>query len=162
MNRTRLRDAIALPVVVAVLSGCGSGEAPAPSGHHPGASNAGPQFEQVRKETREALSAARDYAFGQKAEFTEVMRGELAVLNSEIEKLAARVESSGADAKAEAKVKLHALRDQAVRLSGQLDRVKGATESTWTDVKSGVRRSADDFKESLNRARQWISEKVAP
>ena len=50
--------------------------------------------------------------------------------------LSAKIEHSSDAAKAEAKPKLQALRDQAAGLNKQLDDAKNATESTWDSAQS--------------------------
>ena len=64
--------------------------------------------------------------------------------------------------KAEAKPKLQALREQTAKLNKQLDEAKNATESTWNDVKAGVKKGWGELKDGFQQARQWVSEKIAP
>lgn len=40
--------------------------------------------------------------------------------------------------------------------------LKGATESTWDNVKSGSSKAYDDLKDGFQHARQWVSDKIAP
>jgi hypothetical protein len=75
--------------------------------------------------------------------------------------LSARVEKSNDTAKAEAKPKLQAIRDQAAKLIHQLDEAKNAAESTWDDVKAGAKRFYDDLKGGSQQARQCVSDRIA-
>jgi len=120
------------------------------------------QIEKVTQETREAAQEMKDYTYAQKAEFVENMRNQLAAINRDLEQLSAKVEKSSDAAKAEAKPKLQALRDQTARLTKQLDDAKSATESTWDDVKTGFKKGYSELKDSFNQARQRVSDKIAP
>ena len=64
--------------------------------------------------------------------------------------------------KAEAKPKLETLREQTARLNKQLDEAKNATESTWDSVKTTSKKAFNDLKDGFQKARQWVSDKIAP
>jgi septal ring factor EnvC (AmiA/AmiB activator) len=104
----------------------------------------------------------QDYTFAQKNEFTEKLKGQLAEINRDLDQLAAKIESSSAAVKAEAQPKLQALRDQAAKLSAQLDETQSATESTWESMKTGSKKAYNELKIGFTQARQWVSEKIAP
>jgi len=123
--------------------------------------DAAAQLDRAKKETKEAIDATRDYAYAQRADYAAKIRAELAELNKEIDRLSAKAESSSASARAEAKGKLQEVREKLARLSEKLDGVPSATESTWEDVKSGVRKGYDEVKDAFDQARRWVSEKIA-
>jgi archaellum component FlaC len=120
------------------------------------------QFDKVKKETQEAAQDMKDYAFAQKAAFVEKMQGQIAEINKHLDQLAAKIEKASDAAKAEAKPKLQALRDQVAKLNQQLDIVRNATESTWGDVKAGFSKGYGELKDGFQAARQWVSDKIAP
>ena len=120
------------------------------------------ELDQVKKETREAVDAAKDYTYAQKAEYTAKIRAEIADLNKELDQLSTKIETTTEPARAEAKAKLQDVRDKVSRLSASLDGVQSATESTWDEVKAGVRKGYEEVKISFKQARQWLSEKIAP
>lgn len=120
------------------------------------------QVEKLQTETREAAQDMKDYTYAQKSEFTAKMQGELAKINTDLDQLAARIEKSSDAVKAEATPKLRALRVQADKLNKQLGAAKGATESTWDDIKAGTRKAYQELKEGFQQARHWVSEKIAP
>jgi predicted nucleic acid-binding Zn-ribbon protein len=64
------------------------------------------------------------------------MQAQLAVLNQDLDQLAAKIDRSSDAIKAEAQPKLQALREQAAQLNKQLADVQNATESTWDSVKA--------------------------
>jgi chromosome segregation ATPase len=112
--------------------------------------------------TKELAAAKKEYAYTQKAEFVTEKQTELTGINRELEALSAKVEAASEAVKAEAKPKLQALREQAVRLGEQLDKAKAASEPAWDSVKAGSSKAYDDLKEGFMHARQWASEKIAP
>jgi len=104
----------------------------------------------------------QDYTYAQKSEFTAKMQGQLAQINKDLDLLAAKIEKSGDAAKAEAKPKLQALREQADKLDKQLGEAKHATETTWDSVKAGSKKAYAELKDGFDQARQWVSDKIAP
>jgi uncharacterized protein (DUF3084 family) len=98
------------------------------------------QFDQVKRETKEAAQDMKDYTLAQKAEFVAKMQGQLTEINRDLDRLEAKVEKANDSAKAVAKPKLQVLRVQAGKLNQQLDEAKNATESTWGEVKAGFRK----------------------
>src|SRR6187431_2320876 len=99
------------------------------------------QFDKVKADSKEAAQDMKDYAYAQKTEFVGKMQSQLDEINRDLDQLAAKIEKSSDAAKAEAKPKLQALRDQTAKLTKQLDEAKNASESTWDDVKAGFKKS---------------------
>ncbi len=120
------------------------------------------QMDQVKADTKEAAKDMKDYTYAQKDEFVASMQERLASIDKDIERISARIEAASDAAKADAKPKLAALRDQASRLGKQLAEAKGASESTWSDVKAGSRKAFDAVSAGILEARQWVSDKIAP
>jgi hypothetical protein len=120
------------------------------------------QLDKVKEKTKEAAQDMKDYTFAQKAAFVEKMQGQMAEINRDLDALLARVEKSSDAAKAEAKPKLQAIRDQVAKLNQQLDEARNATESTWGDVKAGFKKGFSELKDGFSQFRQWVSDKIAP
>ena len=120
------------------------------------------QLDKVQVKTAEAAHEFKEYTFAQKAEFTQQMGLQLAELDRELDQLAAKIEKANEAAKAEAKPKLQALRDQTAHLNKQLEEAKNATEPTWNEVKAGFRKGVSELKEGFLNARKWMSDKIAP
>jgi len=120
------------------------------------------QLDKVQAETKSAAQDMKDYTYAQKSAFVETMKIQLSALNRDLDQVSAKVEKSSDAAKAEAKPKLQALRDQADKLNQQLDKAKNATESTWDDVKTGTKKAYDELANGFQQASQWVSDKVAP
>ena len=160
MKRTPLVISLFSAAAFAVTVGCQK-EADVPAADS-ASRDAAAQLDKVKQETKEAIDATKDYAYAQKAEYAAKIRAELVELNKELDQLSAKVESSSASAKAEAKAKLQDVRDRVARLSDKLDNVQNATESTWEEVKSGVKNGYEEVKDSFKQFRSWLSEKIAP
>ena len=120
------------------------------------------QFDNVKKETKEAAQDMKDYAYAQRAEFIAKMQVQLDDINRDLDQLAAKIDKASDAAKAEAKPKLQTLRDQMAKLTKQLDEAKNANESTWGDVKAGFKKAYSELKDGFQQARQWVSDKIAP
>jgi chromosome segregation ATPase len=120
------------------------------------------QIETVKTETKQAAQDMKDYTFAQKDDFVKSMQGQLATLNQDLDKLAAKIDSSSDAIKAEAKPKLQGLRDQAAKLNQQLADAQNATETTWDSVKAGAKTAYESMEKSFTEARQWVSDKIAP
>jgi len=120
------------------------------------------QVESLKSRTIDAAQDLKDYSFEQKAEYVAKMESQLAEINKGLDQLAAKIEKSNAAARAEAKPKLDALREQTARLSKQIDRVRSATESTWDEVKLGFKEGYKELKEGFQQARRWVGERISP
>ena len=120
------------------------------------------QIDKVQAKTAEVSADMKDYSYAQKAEFTEAMQKQLAQINKDLDQLDAKIEKSSDAAKAEAQPKLQALREKADQLGKQLGEARNATESTWDTVKAGSKKAFDELKNDFQKARQWVSEKIAP
>src|ERR1035438_8811178 len=120
------------------------------------------QIDKVQTETKQAAQDMKDYTFAEKAEFVKAMQSQLTILNQDLDKLSAKIDSSSDAVKAEARPKLQALRDQAAQLNQQLADAQNATESTWDSVKATSQKAYDALAKGFSEARQWVSDKVAP
>ena len=120
------------------------------------------QLDTVKTETKQAAQDMKDYTFAQKDEFVKSMQVQLAVLNQDLDKLGAKIDSSSEAVKTEAAPKLQALRDQAAKLNAQLAEVQNATETTWDSVKAACKQAYAATTDGINSARQWVSDKIAP
>ena len=120
------------------------------------------EYDKAKKETKDATQDMKAYAYAQKEEFVETMQNKLTELNRDLDQVAAKIEKATDTAKAEAKPKLQALRDQTASLKKQLDEARIADESTWDSVKSGSQKAYNDLKDGFQVARQWVSDKIAP
>src|SRR4051812_17570190 len=144
------RFVVALLAITVIVVGCNQEQ------------SASQQLDEIKTETKAAAQDMNDYAFARKAEFVAKMQDQLAAINHDLDQLSARIDKSGETARAETKPKLQALRDQATDLNKQLDTVRNATESTWSDVKSSSQKAFASLKDGFQQSRQWLSDKIAP
>lgn len=120
------------------------------------------QLDKVKTETKQAADDMMDYSYARKSEFVDAMKAELAALNRDLDQLGAQIEKASGAAKAEAKLKLQGLRDQAASLNEQLEKGKKADESGWADFKAGFTKEYGECKDGFRQARHWLSDKIAP
>ncbi len=156
---------VALLAAVALVAGCNKPADEKPAADKPAvetSESANKQLNQIKQETKAVASDIKDYAYAQKAEFVDKMRGDLDKINQELDQLSTKLETASDTVKADGKAKVQDLREQLKKLNQQLDGVKDASESGWNDFKAGFRKSLDSMKDSLQQARQWLSDKIAP
>jgi capsule polysaccharide export protein KpsE/RkpR len=118
--------------------------------------------EKAKADAKQTARAIEDYAYAQKAEFVADMKKELATIQADLDRLAAKVEKSGGTARTDAKAKLDAGRTDWARAKKQLDRAESATDATWNDVRASFKAAYSDLKLDVDGARQWLSDKIAP
>ena len=120
------------------------------------------QITKLQEKTAAAAREMKDYTYAQKAALVAKMQGQLAEINRDLDQLNAKLENASGAAKAEARPKLKALRDQTAKLNKQLDKARNASESTWDDVKTSFKQGIDELKEGFQKTRQRVSDKIAP
>jgi archaellum component FlaC len=120
------------------------------------------KLDKAKTETKEAARAMQDYAFAQKSELIDKMNKELTGIQEELDRLSTKVDNSSDTAKAEAKAKVDEVRGKYTRVKKQLDQAKNATESNWNEVKDGFKTSYGELKDSVDKTRQWLSDKIEP
>jgi hypothetical protein len=116
----------------------------------------------VKTELKETARSMQDYTYAQKDEFVTETKTELAEIQIELDRLAARVDRSKGTAKADAEFRIAAVRETWARAKNQLDQAESVTEATWNDVKRGLQKSRDGLKESFEQTRQWLSDEIEP
>lgn len=144
-------------LIAALLWGCERPDKPVADDD-----GANQSFEDVRRETREAVREFKDFVYSRKDEFVSKMSGHLDEMNQEVELLGEKISKLEDAAKVEAEPRLRALREETSRLRDELDRAKYSTESAWKDVQGRLDKASADLKTKIKEARQWASEKIAP
>jgi hypothetical protein len=149
---------IALLLSVAPTAGCKS-KLPSET-KQDGAASA--QLAKAKAETKQAAQSMADYAYTRKAEFVATMNKELVVLQEDLDRLSAKVESSAGAVRGEATAKLETVREKYSQTKKALAQTEIATESTWNGATGVVRQSYASLKDSIDDTRRWLSEKIAP
>lgn len=129
---------------------------PSPSAQQPAS------VEKLRKETQDVVDATKAYGYAQREAFAAKVREQMAQLQTEIDQLTQKAETSSAAAKEDAQKALVEVREKVTKLNERLSEVPSASESTWDNIRDGLDKSYDEIKKSVNQARQWLSEKIAP
>jgi len=87
------------------------------------------------------------------------MKKELADMHEEMQHLSAKAENASEPIKADAKARLLAVRSKWSEVRTKLEE---ARETTMEELKGGFQLSFDDLRDSINKLRQWLSDKIAP
>jgi hypothetical protein len=153
---------LGITVLAALAARCTSTEGASSAGATQKTDTSAAQLDKAKAEAKATVQTLEDYAYGQKAEFVARMRRELAEIQADLDRLATKVEHGSGEAKADAKAKLAAVHEKWVQAKKQLDLAESATESSWEDVKGSFKKSLDDLKDSIDKTRQWLSDKIAP
>jgi len=148
---------LALSFVVLGCTSCGDN---APASPAPPAASTAPPAAQTSSST--PAQDTSTYTFAQKDEFETTMKANLDRINAEIADLSAKIDKANDQAKADAKPKLQALRDQAAKLGEMLSKAQVATSSSWDAVKADFKTGFADLEVGVTDARKWLSEKIAP
>jgi hypothetical protein len=120
------------------------------------------RLDNAKAETKEAAHAMQEYAFAKKVEFAANMKNELAAIQVEIDRIALKIDRADVKVKADATVKLDALRVKWAETKKQLDLAESANESSWEDMKAGFNKSHTDLVDFFEQTRQWLSDKIEP
>jgi ElaB/YqjD/DUF883 family membrane-anchored ribosome-binding protein len=115
--------------------------------------------DKVKRETQEMVKATSEYLH---ARYVTDMQAELEAINRTIDELAVRAGRAGEALKADAQTKLQELRARAGRVSKELEGVKSAAASNWSDTRAGFEQSWGSLKNDVQQAGQWMTEQVAP
>jgi hypothetical protein len=154
-------------LALALAAGCMEGGVRSEAGPGPEPADlTAVQLANVKAETKEAAQAVEAYVYARRLEFVANMTRELTAMQAEMDRLAAKAEATGdearADARAEAKARLDAARGRWAEARARLDAAGSATEAAWDDVRAGFEQSYDELKASFDQARQALSDKIEP
>jgi gamma-glutamyl:cysteine ligase YbdK (ATP-grasp superfamily) len=123
--------------------------------------SAAAQLKRANAEVKDAVDAIQAYAFGQKADFVDRMKKEIAKLQQTVDELGAKVErSSAAATKADAQAKVAELREEVAEARKQLDLAEKADEASWERAKTAFRTSYAQLGEAVSKTRQWMTDKI--
>lgn len=84
--------------------------------------------------------------------FIDKFTAQLKEWDAEIEKLEAKAQGAGADAKAEIQKKIQELQDKKKAAQSKLEEAKEASEEAWEDLKSGAEKAFEDMKGAFKNA----------
>jgi len=135
-----------LSVIVVGLSLGWGGPAVAAEGK-PGVS-----AEDVKKETKEALGAAKELTVQQKEEFQKKMRDKLDRIQREIDRLVFKANQAKKETRAELNKVIGELQKKKDAIAKKLQELESASGKAWNDLKSGLNASMEELEKSYKRA----------
>ena len=147
--------------VAALTMSCTTAEGNSEPAPLPG-ETAAEELDNAITETAEALQAMSEFTYAQKAEFVAKMKQELLEIQQELDRLAAKADSVGGAVKTEAETTLGTVRKQWALTKTHLDAVENASESSLNDIERNFRKSHGQLKDSFEKSRQWLSDKIEP
>ncbi|AWM37088.1 hypothetical protein C1280_08660 [Gemmata obscuriglobus] len=106
--------------------------------------------EQLGREIRQALAAAKSYTFAQKDKYAAELRDAADDVDDRIDQLEAEAKDAGAEAKAKVQARIADLRKRRGVITDRLSKVQSATGDAWEDVKAGAGAALSDLEKALN------------
>jgi chromosome segregation ATPase len=110
---------------------------------------------EVRRETREAADAARQFTAENRDKLLASTEAKLKECGQKIADFEAKLASLAYDynAKAEGTKALDALREKRTQLGQQLEKLRECSEETWQDAKAAVETAAEEVDKSYDNAK---------
>ena len=130
--------AIMLLLAMGVFTGCGEKEQGQGKTEKVSAND-------VKEKTMEAYDATKAYTQGQMKAFHEQTKSRLSEYNDDIDKLQAKVEELGGDAKTKAEQQMIALRQKRDDVSKKLEELSSDGGDAWEQLKSGIDTAVEDL-----------------
>ena len=109
--------------------------------------------EDVKKETKEALEAAKELTVQQKEEFQQKMRGELDRMQTEIDRLVFKANQAKKETRAELNKVIGELQKKKDATAKKLQDLESASGKAWSDLKSGLNTSMEELEKSYAKAK---------
>lgn len=112
--------------------------------------------EDLKRESREAVDAARQYSAQQKEAFQKRMQKELDDLQPKIEELKRQAESASEQVRIEAKRQIRELEKERDKASRKLTELQAAGEEAWGELKTGMNAALTELRQSYDRAKSRL------
>jgi chromosome segregation ATPase len=106
----------------------------------------------LHKNTRAFISEKKGDLIMDRKAFIGKLTAQLKQWDGEIEKLEAKVEKAGSEAKAGYNRQIQELRSKKAAAQEKLEKIKRASEEAWERMKSGVEEAFDDVKNAFKSA----------
>ena len=137
--------AIMLLLALGVLAGCGENE-------QTQSKPATVSKEDVKKEAKEAYDTTKAYTQEQMQAFREQTEIKLNEYKEEIDKLQAKAEKMGGDAKAKADEQLTALHQKREVVAEKLKELSSSSGNAWEQLKTGIDAALEDLGNAYKKA----------
>lgn len=109
--------------------------------------------EDVKRETREAVDTAKQFASQKKAEYEKQLQQQLDEMDKDLQQWRAKADKATGDAKAEMEKKLKALQEQRDALAGKIKDLGKDSGEAWEEMKKGIDKAWGELKEGFDKAR---------
>ena len=141
--------------------GCNS-EKNASSAQADNAESARQQGEKAKEASVEVAHAIEKYGYARREQFVLAMKKQLANFQADIDQLSKEIESSSGEVKAQAQLKLEAVRRKWDETSKELEKAQTATAENWDAAEDKFRTASSDLKSNVDEARTWLANKIKP
>ena len=142
---------IMLLLAMGVFTGCGENEQDQGKTEKVSA-------EDVKEKTMEAYDATKAYTQEQMKAFHEQMKTRLAEYNDDIDKLQAKMEELGEDARVKAEQPMAELRQKRDDVSKKLQELGSSGGNAWEQLKSGIDAAMEDLGNAYKKVLAEFSE----
>lgn len=105
--------------------------------------------EQLGKEVKQALAAAKSYTFQQKDKYEAELREAADGVDDRIDQLEADAKDAGAEAKKKIQARIAELRKRRGALNDRLSKVGAATADAWDEFKAGVGDAGSELEKAI-------------
>ena len=107
--------------------------------------------DRVIRETKEAVTATKDYTIQQKDIFQRKVQEELDEMQVRIAQLRGQVNHASAEARADIQIAIVELENKKDLAQKKAEEIHSATATSWEQIKSKTTVAMDDLRGSLNR-----------
>ena len=112
----------------------------------------GTSAQDVKKETREALEATKEFTLQQKEDFQKKIQAELDRMQKQIDRLRAKADDAKTEAQADLNKAIAELQKRKDAAGKKLQELESASEHAWGNLKSGLNTAMEDLEKSYKRA----------
>jgi TolA-binding protein len=106
-------------------------------------------FEDVKKQTQEAVETAVQFAKQERDEFIQKAQKDLDALNGKLEELKKQAQGETGEAKDKMDRQIKNLQEQQQVAEKKLSNLKSATGDAWKDLKTGTEAAIDSIRKSF-------------
>jgi len=112
----------------------------------------GTSAQDVKKETKEALEATKEFTLQQKEDFQKKIQAELDRMQQQIDHLRAKAAQAKTEAQAELNKAIAEPQKRKDAAGKKLQELESASEKAWGNLKSGLNSAMEDLEKSYKRA----------
>jgi len=134
-------------VLMLALMACGQEETPQSV-----TEDAKPSTSEVQRESKEAVTAIRDFTIEQKEELQAQVQKQLASLDDKANHLQAKAADAGEEAKTQLNAVSADLKQKLQTAKRHAEQLQDASADTWNDAKNSLASAIDDVEDAYDKA----------